>query len=354
MTDSATIDNISRFFEIGNYHYRVFDMSRRVQRLSNQRFKRIELQDEVYPTPFQQHASLGLLFWKPECPQEPVIWFLKFPLDELGFLRLETRDAFIQQLLEHVGEKIKSDQGMDADDSNMQESEFAFKPGQDKMAMFNAFSTVALHQPASNFYLHAQEYMRGDVGYDQWSFVGLQGIADMVARLAEDNNEAVLIGAIPSLPDVPLVLLAQLLENIEVSPLLSQTLSERLNQELAKRGSDTLNIAVVSAILRGLSVSANQKLSQQAVLSVLDVEECQGIDVIVAISSRAWNLLTDDAVMLVFMEALAKHEQEQFNAVILDLLPIPGMRQEVMSSFRHTDRSEDLSLKIGGFMGMFR
>lgn len=354
MTDTVTIDNISRFFEIGNYHYRVFDMSRRVQRISNQRFKRIETQQEAYPTPFQQHASLGLLFWKPESPQEPVIWFLKFPLDELGFLKLETRDAFIQQLLEQVGEKIKSDQGMDADDSDMQESEFAFKPVQDKMAAFNAFATAELHQPASSFYSYAQEYMRGEVGYDQWNFVGLQGIADMVARLDQESNEAAVIQAVQHLPDMPLVLLAQLLENIEVSPLLSQALSQRLADELQKPSVEEMNIAVVAAILRGLSVSANKKLQQQAVLDVLATEHAQSIEVIAAISSRAWTVLLDDSVMLAFMEVLAKFEQEQFNAVLLDLLPIPGMRQEIMSGFRHADRSENLSLKIGGFMGMFR
>ncbi|CAA6809436.1 MAG: Flagellar biosynthesis protein FlhF [uncultured Thiotrichaceae bacterium] len=354
MTDSVTIDNISRFFEIGKYHHRVFDMSRRVQRFSNQRFKRIEIQEEIYPVPFQQHASLGLLFWKPESPQEPVIWFLKFPLDELGFLKLETRDAFIQQLLEQVGEKIKSDQGMDADDSDMKESEFAFKPGQEKMAIFNAFATAELHQPPSNFYTYAQEYMHGDVGYDQWNFIGLQGIADMVARLSEDGNEAALIQAVPNLPDVPLVLLAQLLENVEVSVLLSQALSERLRQELENPLIEETNIAVVAAILRGLSVSVNKKLRKQVVLDVLATEHVQSIEVIAAISSRVWRVLLDASVMLPFMEVLAKHEQEQFNAVLLDLLPIPEMRQEIMSGFRHADRSENLSLKIGGFMGMFR
>ncbi len=109
MTDPVTIDNISNFFELSQFKYRVFDMSRTVRAITNDEFKRIERQKVLYPTPFQQHAWLGILFWHPDDVNEPAIWFLKFPLDELGFLKLEARDSFIQEMLEQVRERIKQE-----------------------------------------------------------------------------------------------------------------------------------------------------------------------------------------------------------------------------------------------------
>ena len=89
------LETISDFLVMGGFNYRVFDMGRKIQRISNQRFAGIEAQQMPYPFPFQQKAWLGILFWdkKNDKTTEPVIWFLNFPIDELGFLKQQSRDA---------------------------------------------------------------------------------------------------------------------------------------------------------------------------------------------------------------------------------------------------------------------
>jgi hypothetical protein len=358
MTDPIRIDNISSFFELSNYEYRVFDMSRTVRSISNEEFKKIETQKALFPTPFQQHAWLGIIFWHPESVTEPAIWFLKFPIDELGFLKLEARDSFIQEMLEQVGNKIKAadtaDETADNGDSSKaktkteHESMFAFKPQQDKMAIFNALATRALDQKPSKFYEHAHDYFEGTPGFDQWSFMGFQGLADIAANLDLDDNMHYVAAAIPQMPEQPLILFTQLLEHVEPDGALSKTLLARLNQELT---SESANITVIASLARGLSSSP---LTEECTKKLLNRSISTDIEVLAVIASRLWSSLKDKNILKDYLEALAQQEQQSFDVILMELLPIPDMRGYLLEGLKNPKRSKELAQRIGGFMKRFQ
>lgn len=358
MTDPITIDNISAFFELSQYEYRVFDMSRTVQLMPNETFKSIETQQAVYPTPFQQQAWLGIIFWHPETTDQPAIWFLKFPIDEMGFLKLEARDQFIQEMLEQVGEKIKSDAAsVKSEDSDNEgsdkapqqhENEFAFKPSQDKMAIFNALATRALGSTPSKYYQHAKDYLSGKLGYDQWSFLGFQGLADVVANLDKDDNEKNSANAIVHMPEQPLMLFSQLLEHAQPGAQLSEALLNRLTQELDETAP---TVPLVTALARGLSQSGQRDACMHLLLeSSLGTD----IEILALIASRAWQSLQDPSLLMPYLEALAQQEQQSFDVILMELLPIPDMRDTILSGLRNPQRSAALAKRIGGFMQRFQ
>ena len=351
MTKSTKIDSISSFFEIGNYKYRIFDMGHSIQRLSTQQFKRIENQQEQYPLPFQQQAWLGILFWHPETKAEPIIWFIRLPIDEVGLLKLETRDSFIQQIIEQVGERIKQEADKNQTLRKIEESPFAFKPNQEKMAMFNALAKDELKHPASKHYEYTTEYLDGQLGYDQWTFLGLQGIADVIVRL--DNQKVLnsLVKSIPLMPPPPLSIFCQMLEHSKIPRKLSTTILARLSNEI---DSNTANPLLMASFIRALSSAKMIEHRDKAIAMVLTAENNQDIEILAAIASRAWNALNNKTLLKQFLEALSSQTQEGFNGILLNIMTIPTMQKIILDGLRNPDRSKQLERKVGEFMKRFR
>jgi len=336
-------DSISHFIQSGDFNYRIFDMGRKVTPIDQQTFEQIENQTLAYPYPFQQKAKLALLIWEKDKPHESVIWFLQFPIDELGYLKQQSRDAFLIELLEQAGKNILAKQKGKPVLDELNESPFAFTPSPPFLAIFHAFATRELNQAASQYYQHAHHYLTGETGFEQWQFLGLQGIADVIARLDQDNNESLLTKAIPSMPNEPLLNFAQMLENTSVSKNLFDALAQRLKKEIAQENPNALLIA---ALLRGIS-SADNDLKQQAILDTLNSPMGDNIEILAAISGRSWESLKDPTLLAVFLEKIAQHQTPAFNAILTDLLMIPGMREPILSAMRNPKRSAEVSKKLG-------
>ena len=357
-----SINSISRFFKISHYQYRIFDMGHKIYPLSNQHFKRIENQQETYPTPFKQEAWLGILFWQPARKNEPVIWFIHLPIDELGLLKLEARDHFIQQTLEQVGEKIKQNYQDDAHSTEaktntttlqkqQESSPFAFKPNQEKMALFNALAKQILKQPASHYYSHVLDYLQGKIGYEQWSFLGLQGIADVIVRLdTEATTQNSLIKAIPHLPDAPLITFGQMLEHTHPSAELSAVLLTRL---ITETKTNPPNPLLQAALIRSLSSAQSEEHKQQAINYIFQHNTTPHIEILAAIASRAWEMLKDEYLLGLFLEALATQPQASFDGLLIEMMTIPNMQSIIRKRFKNPNQSSELEGKIGGLMERF-
>ena len=190
--------------------------------------------------------------------------------------------------------------------------------------------------------------MSGKVDYEQWQFLGLQGISDIVARLGKDDNAAVLASALPSLPDVPLDRFMQCLENVRYSGKLSVAIAKRIEDEL---NADPAQPALMASLLRALSGNEAVSERQRLIGRVLNSEFKKEVEALAAISGRAWNDLKEGDLMQLFLEAAALQEQEVFNIILVDLMTIPDMRAKVLLGLRHTERSTELSKRIGSFMG---
>ena len=342
------LETISDFLVLSGFQYRIFDLGRKIQKISNQTFAAIELQQTQYPYPFQQKAWIAILFWDKQKKQEPVIWFLSFPIDELGFLKLESRDGFVRDLVSNIGENMQAhlDGGIAQD--SLKESPFSFKPREDRLAMFHALATVELKEKPSQYYQPTQEYLSGKLGFEQWQFLGLQGISDVVARLDEEDNAATIASALPNLPDVPLDRFMQCLENVRYSGKLSVALAKRIANEMSV---EPKQAPLMASLLRALSGSEAKSERLRVVNEVLATDWRQEIEVLAAISGRAWTDLKDDATMQQFLEAAALQEQDVFNILLVDLMTIPDMRAKVLVGLRSPERSPALSKRIGSFMG---
>ncbi len=343
-------DSITDFFKTGDFNYRVYDIGRKVYPISNQDFEQIEKQKQLFPYPFQQKAWLALLFWPENKEDQAVIWFLQFPIDELGYLKQQSRDAFLIDVLEQTGKNIQAKQkGNDIEDE-LGESPFAFKPREDRLAMFHALATVELGQKPSQHYQYAHDYLlpkeQGGPGYEQWQFLGLQGIADVIARLSEENNASLLADAIPEMPSTPLQNFAHGLENVVFEKPLFDAILARLMCEL-ESGED---VVLVAALIRSISAQPVDAEKTKILTDVLQSSMAKEIEVIAAISGRSWVDLENKALLGLFVEKLAFQEQMAFSAILADLIMIPGMRDLILAGMRSENRSPELAQRFGQFM----
>ena len=323
--------------EVSGAQYRIFDLGRSVRKIDKESFAKFEATEAPYPYPMQGHAWFALLFWSPEKKEEHQIWFIKFPLDEQGLLKQACRDDFIKRTLAEVAQQ----QSGDSDPPPMGENPWGFQPRQDKMATIHAKGSVAMGLAPSQFYEPVRDFLANPD--DQWETLGVQGIADFCARLDSDNNEATLLAALPKLQDAFLLQLLPQLENEVTSHALGQAIIERC------QNADSANL--ISAAIRGLSQCRGDCL-ERYVKSALASPHQNHVEVLVAISGRAWDVLQDQDIALTFLEALARNDagQEGFNHILRDVLYLPYIGPVIREAFRSEQRSEELIETLGKFL----
>ncbi len=337
------INGIADFLNQAGTRFKVFDMGRRIQEIATDEFLSFEQGEIPYPLPLQQQAWLGFLVWTEDKSSELVIWFLRFPLDASGKLTAGIRDDFVLHLLNK--DKTEAPQ---QDESNP----YGFKPKQEHMACFHAKAAKQLAQPASSYYEHTKDYLAGKPGYDQWAFVGFQGMADVVARLDEDNNADLLAEAIETIPAQPFEALAQCLEHENIDTRITRAIVNVTNRELEK---DNTDANFISHCIRALSSSRDQTQLELTLDKILSTDTGSHPEVLASISGRCWLALKKQKTLALFLEALANcgEGQDFFNLVIVDLINIPGMQESILTAVKSPERSEKLSSSIGELFKTF-
>ncbi|VAW66395.1 hypothetical protein MNBD_GAMMA11-3330 [hydrothermal vent metagenome] len=346
------INGITDFLTQAGTQFKVFDMGRRIEEISPQTFLAFEMGEAPYPLALQQQAWLAILVWNEQThdnenhssedrDHERVTWFLRFPLDAAGKLTSGIRDDFVLRLLNREDSS-----------SENENNPYGFKPKQEHMAWFHARASQLLGQPASSYYEHARDYFAGKPGYDQWAFVGFQGIADIVARLDESNNTELLSHSITEMPAQPFEALAQCLEHQKINHPLSQSITNILQRELNKT-EPSANF--ISLCIRALSNTQNQALLNQHIETVLNSDVSTHPEILASISGRCWQILLNEKTIALYLEALSRcnEGQEFFNLVIVDLINIPGMQQSILKAVKSPERSERLSRSIGELFKTF-
>lgn len=338
------IHTISDFLQQTGNEFRVFDLGRRIVEVPVEDFIAFEKLEKPWPTPLQTSAWVGIIFYlaadaTEKEQQEQAIWFLRLPLDEQARLMQSARDGFLHRLLEIAEAKLNPDSPEPP--NIMEDNPLVFRPREDRMAVFNALAAKTLGLPASKFYEHAREYMQGAKGFEQWNFVGLQGLADFALRLDELDNAAILATAIAELPEEVLIPLCHALE--------STCLPDDVVQALQLRLQVAPSLALQTSICRGVSFTDNAQ-RRQILIQLLEGESGNELELLAAIAARAWQALMDEQVCLLFLERLAEqtHGQEAFNGMLADLMFIPGMRESLFAGLRNPERSEKLAKALEG------
>lgn len=327
------------FLESTGAQVRIFDIGRRVSKISSQDFLRFENQQIPYPYPLQQQAWFGLSIIDTELSPEPVIWFLRFPLDETGHLQQAGRDYFIHRMFEASAASQQPDNKELAGDA-LKDNPHVFKPRDDKMAVFHARLAKILKQPASRFYEHTLEYFSGQQGWEQWNFVGFQGIADLCERLDENDNEQLLINAVAHLPEQPLEAVCQCIENQVISYEISSALLNRCEAELNNASPST---SILAHLLRAISLSKSLNIKNELIRNIMQSPLATDSDILSALAARCWEWLEQTEHASLYLDQLARAGQDTFNACMADLLFMPGMRDQLLSAVRAPERSTQLA-----------
>jgi hypothetical protein len=344
------ISTLTEFLESNRLNVRCYDMGRRIVQLPRDHFLDFEQTQIPYSQPLQKQAWLALLMQPEDRNQsdDPMIWFVRFPLDEQGKLLQAARDEFMLQLVESFAQAKQLKEQNRELESLLAQSPYVYQPKQDRLAAFHARLTVDLQLAPSHYYAHARRYFAGELGWDQWSFLGYQGIADLAARHAQEGNTEIISRAIAHLPPPPLEALCHCLENEAIPSAVSQQLLARARHSLTD---DKPDPQVISAALRGLSRATTTIHCRELLESVLDHPISQRSDILAAIAGRLWEGLTDADLSRRFLERLAANDQHQafFDQILSDLLYMSESRAQLLACLRDPERSDRLSEAIGAF-----
>ncbi|OOE66202.1 hypothetical protein BZG25_10720 [Salinivibrio sp. ML198] len=315
-----TVHALSALFDHAGCQFSIYDLGRRVCQLDETAFRAVEANQQPYPYPLRQHAHMAIAFWP--SGGAPWVWFLKMPLDERGLLNHTAMGDFLQYVSAAMGERLTATPNKEQREK-LANNPYTFTPTDDKMAMFHATLTYQLGRPASQYYDHAQHYLNGELGWDNWQGVGLQGLADTCVRMAEQNNATRVRKALNHLPTTPLYALLGCLEHCQINDKLAASLRDMFQQMCQTQEVD---IFLVSALIR-THAGAPSATRHQLIDAVLDRAELHHREIFVAIAGRCWHHLTDDAALDRFLIALAdQHDATLFQQVYADLVMLPPLR----------------------------
>ncbi|CAH7361438.1 conserved hypothetical protein [Vibrio chagasii] len=315
-----TIHTLTQLLKNSGCQYDIYDLGRRIQKIDNTLFSDVEQGKQPYPFPLQKQAHLAISYWNEQ--KQPWIWFLKFKLDERGLLNQADVGNFLKFVLEAMGTRL-SGEISEEQQEKLSNNPYTFKPSEDKMAVFHSQVRAELDLATSQYYEHAQHYFTGELGWDNWQTVGLQGITDMCARLGSQQNGVAIRKAFKKLPSEPLYATLGALEHTQINDKLAQRLQEMAENEI---NSEEPDLFLLSALVRALS-GAEPSITNAVINQVLASPRLSHQEVLIGLAGRSWHALQDPAIAEQFLLRLAQTgNQNLFNQLFADLVMIPALR----------------------------
>ncbi|MGY3568963.1 DUF3549 family protein [Vibrio paucivorans] len=331
-----TIHTLTQLLQNSGCQYKIFDLGRRIKTIDNPLFENVEKGQHPYPFPLQRKAHLAIAYWNED--NQPWIWFLKFDLDERGLLKQADIGNFLKYVIEAMGTRLNKEMSEEQQEK-LSNNPYTFKPKDDKMAVFHSQVRAQLDLPTSQYYEHAQHYFTGDLGWDNWQTVGLQGITDLCARLSIEQNGVNVRKALKHLPSEPLYALLGALEHTDLPAKLAGRIAELAESQIQ---SDEPDLFLLSALARALA-GAEDKLSLPLVQQILSSPRLSHQEVLIGIAGRAWHLLALENTAEQFLLRLAQTgNQALFNQLFADLVMLPELRM-VLLPLLHSNPSPELA-----------
>ena len=339
-TTSDTISSISALLKLSDSQYRLYDIGRRVDKISKEQFEKIEAAQLPYPYPIQGHALMAIAFWQKQSTS-PYLWFVKLPLDERGLLNQGARNHFIAIIIEALGNNLAV-APTEQQEALHKKNPYHFTPAQYKLAAVNSIVSSTLKRSASQFYPAAQAYLSGINGWDAWQEVGVQGLSDFAFRLDEANNNEILVNAINIIPEQVLLPLCSALENVSLPLALITPITARFHHAYTQN-----NHSVAIALLRALASSTQHPTCQNLLTELIEKKRLHE-EILIMIAGRLWPILSNEKVLFSYLEHLIKdNDNELFSAIFKDLVAIPLIRPVLLQAIRSPKRSPNLAQAIG-------
>ncbi len=334
-----TIYTLTELLKQSGCQYQVVDLGRRIQPIASESFARIEQAQQAYPYPLQRMARLAIVYWNET--KQPWIWFLQFELDERGRLQPTDIREFIRFMLEAMGTRIHQNL-TEAQQQKLANNPYTFTPPEEKMAVFHSQVRAMLKLPASQYYEHAQCYFQGNLGWNNWQTIGLQGITDICARLGQEQNAPSLLKALNHLPSEPCYALLGALEHTPLTEKIADKLQAMVHEQIQQSSPD---LFFLSALLRALSGAPGKQL-EETVASLLAQPHLCHAEILIGIAGRSWSALTQPQQAELFLTRLAQTGQQAlFNQLFADLVMLPELRV-ILLPLLHTTASEELATAL--------
>ncbi|SET33617.1 DUF3549 family protein [Thalassotalea agarivorans] len=334
-----SIETITELLQLSNCQYRVYDIGRNINKITKEQFEKLEHNQVPYPYPMQGHAHLAIAFWQKQSVQL-YIWFVKLPLDERSLLVQASRNHFLAIILEALGSDLTKDP-TEHQQELLNANPYHFTPAQYKLASLNSLISIALKKNASVYFEHCQEYLQNK-DWPNWHNIGVQGIADYVARIDDENLASTLEVSLPHLPKQVLYPLCSAMENQTLPLTLIQAIALQIEQcDLTEEQEKAIHL------LRALSASATHMHVTSLVDNLLNLPSLNE-EIIITLSSRLWlSLDSGEKIAKLFQHVLLGKAADLFPAIYKDLVAIPATRAHVFSCMRSENRSQELSKAIG-------
>lgn len=324
--------------------YRLYDVGRRIKKVSKAQFEKFERLQSPYPFPYLQHAWLALYISPPKQPDNETLMFLKWPLDEQGQLIPYVRDDLVHRLIKLSETPLQADSEID---DPLKDNPFAFKPDDVRLANLHAMIQTSQHRKPSSHYDACINYLQAgalnQASLSNWQNLGLQGFADVAARY--DQHKASLQGCLPHLPAEVFLALAQCLEHQTIAPDMANLVFARFKQTLTQPEQTIL----VEACMRILGACPDDGLRIEAWQAWLESHYATDVACVLAFATRNYDDLAfmPDRIteFLVNLAKLNQDKDAQYTAFVKiagDLLFLPGIRNLLLNALRSEQRPEIL------------
>lgn len=300
-----------------------YDLGRRPYPLSLTTFGMLENQQRPYPYPLRGQAHLALCCQRPS-ESEPSIWFLQINLDERGLLIPEECARFARLLLNTLGADLSREPQTEEEKNALAQHPQHWQPSSERMAMFHALLARDLHRPASRYYEHAQFYLSGKAGWENWHGVGLQGLADVVVRCGQEQNHALLCQALAHAPEQALQGICLCLEQSDISREMAQVLLQRQHLQHQNPEADTESRLL---LLRALAYAPDLPEIRDFITQQLRQADVNAW--LIVLTARLIHRLSDPQILPVYLEALAG--SPLFGRLYPEVITQPFLRSQIFA-----------------------
>ncbi|REL36141.1 DUF3549 family protein [Thalassotalea euphylliae] len=333
------IDTISELLQFSGSQFRIYDIGRKITKISKDDFNRVEQNMMPYPYPSQGHAYIAIAFWQAKS-KAPYLWFIKLPLDERGLLNQGSRNHFIAIIIEALGQDLTVDP-TETQEELLNSNPYHITPAEYKLAAINTLVRKELKQPASIHFEHFQEYVSGQLTWDEWQSIGIQGISDLAAEINQPSINEAVAKNLANFDANVLIPFCHALEN--------QQLPLNVLEALIALIKVTDDSEIKAQLIRALASTAEHPHVIALIGELL--AEPQADDIYITLAGRCWLGLNATTLEQLLSQLAAKSDLALFTAIFKDLVAIPALRPHVFAVMRSETRSDPLAKAIGQLFG---
>ncbi|REL32383.1 DUF3549 family protein [Thalassotalea euphylliae] len=345
------IDTISELLQFSGSQFRIYDIGRKITKISKDDFNRVEQNMMPYPYPSQGHAHIAIAFWQAKS-KTPYLWFIKLPLDERGLLNQGARNHFIAIIIEALGQDLTVDP-TEKQEELLNSNPYHITPAEYKLATINTLVRKELKQPASIHFEHFQEYVSGQLAWDEWQTIGIQGISDLAAEINQASISEAVAKNLHNFDANVLIPFCHALENQQLPLNVLEALVALIKQinakTLASTESASTESEVTAQMIRALASSAEHPHAIALIGELL--AKPQADDIYITIAGRCWLGLNATTLEQLLSQLADKSDLALFTAIFKDLVAIPALRPHVFAVMRSETRSDALAKAIGQLFG---